>query len=399
MKKKILIVSHAMEIGGAERALLGILENIDTSLYEVDLFLMRHEGELLKLIPENINLLPSIPEYTVLGRPIKDTLKEGHFLLSAARLYGKYKAKVFDKRNHLSESAVAIEYSHKYTKKFMPDIQKGIQYDLAISFLTPHYFVTEKVDARRKIAWIHTDYSTVQIDVNSELKMWQMYDYIASISKDVTKSFLKIFPSLKNKIVLIENILPKALIEKQAKEKIPNVFSKDKINLLSIGRFSFPKNFDNIPDICRRIVEKNINVMWYIIGYGADEALIRKKIRESGMQKHVIILGKKDNPYPYIKKCDIYIQPSRYEGKCVAVREAQMLRKPVIITNYPTAPSQVRDGYDGIIVPMDNEGCAEKMCRTIQNTALLKVLSYNCSINDYSNINELGKIYRIMVDS
>ena len=388
-----------MEIGGAERALVGILENIDTSLYEVDLFLMRHEGELLKLIPENINLLPSIPEYTVLGRPIKDTLKEGHFLLSAARLYGKYKAKVFDKRNHLSESAVAIEYSHKYTKKFMPDIQKGIQYDLAISFLTPHYFVTEKVDARRKIAWIHTDYSTVQIDVNSELKMWQMYDYIASISKDVTKSFLKIFPSLKNKIVLIENILPKALIEKQAKEKIPNVFSKDKINLLSIGRFSFQKNFDNIPDICRRIVEKNINVMWYIIGYGADEALIRKKIRESGMQKHVIILGKKDNPYPYIKKCDIYIQPSRYEGKCVAVREAQMLRKPVIITNYPTAPSQVRDGYDGIIVPMDNEGCAEKMCRTIQNTALLKVLSYNCSINDYSNINELGKIYRIMVDS
>ena len=399
MKKKILIVSHAMEIGGAERALVGILENIDTSLYEVDLFLMRHEGELLKLIPENINLLPSIPEYTVLGRPIKDTLKEGHFLLSAARLYGKYKAKVFDKRNHLSESAVAIEYSHKYTKKFMPDIQEGIQYDLAVSFLTPHYFVAEKVDARRKIAWIHTDYSTVQIDVNSELKMWQMYDYIASISKDVTKSFLKIFPSLKNKIVLIENILPKALIEKQAKEKIPDVFSKDKINLLSIGRFSFQKNFDNIPDICRRIVEKNINVMWYIIGYGADEALIRKKIRESGMQKHVIILGKKDNPYPYIKKCDIYIQPSRYEGKCVAVREAQMLRKPVIITNYPTAPSQVRDGYDGIIVPMDNEGCAEKMCRTIQNTALLKVLSYNCSINDYSNINELGKIYRIMVDS
>lgn len=397
MKKKILIVSHAMEIGGAERALLGILENIDTSLYEVDLFLMRHEGELLKLIPENINLLPSIPEYTVLGRPIKDTLKEGHLLLSAARLYGKYKAKVFDKRNHLSESAVAIEYSHKYTKKFMPDIQKGIQYDLAISFLTPHYFVAEKVDARRKIAWIHTDYSTVQIDVNSELKMWQMYDYIASISKDVTKSFLKIFPSLKNKIVLIENILPKALIEKQTNEKIPNVFSKDKINLLSIGRFSFPKNFDNIPDICRRIVEKNINVMWYIIGYGADEALIRKKIRESGMQKHVIILGKKDNPYPYIKKCDIYIQPSRYEGKCVAVREAQMLRKPVIITNYPTAPSQVRDGYDGIIVPMDNEGCAEELIKIIQNDELKKSLIMNEMKSDYTNSEEINKINSLII--
>lgn len=396
MKKKILIVSHAMEIGGAERALLGILENIDTSLYEVDLFLMRHEGELLKLIPENINLLPSIPEYTVLGRPIKDTLKDGHFLLSAARLYGKYKAKVFDKRNHLSESAVAIEYSHKYTKKFMPDIQKGIQYDLAVSFLTPHYFVAEKVEARRKIAWIHTDYSTVQIDVNSELKMWQTYDYIASISKDVTKSFLKIFPSLKNKIVLIENILPKTLIEKQAEEKIPDVFSKDKINLLSIGRFSSPKNFDNVPEICQRIRKKGLDVKWYLIGYGGDEQLIRCKIQEYGMEQFVVILGKKENPYPYIKNCDVYVQPSRYEGKSVAVREAQMLRKPVIITNYPTAPSQVRDRYDGIIVQMDNEGCAEEIALVLKNQNLLEKISYNCSQNDFSNSFEISKIYELM---
>lgn len=396
MKKKILIVSHAMEIGGAERALLGILENIDTSLYEVDLFLMRHEGELLKLIPENINLLPSIPEYTVLGRPIKDTLKDGHFLLSAARLYGKYKAKVFDKRNHLSESAVAIEYSHKYTKKFMPDIQKGIQYDLAVSFLTPHYFVAEKVDARRKIAWIHTDYSTVQIDVNSELKMWQMYDYIASISKDVTKSFLKIFPFLKNKIVLIENILPKTLIEKQAEEKIPDVFSKDKINLLSIGRFSSPKNFDNVPEICQRIRKKGLDIKWYLIGYGGDEQLIRSKIQEYGMEEYVIILGKKENPYPYIKNCDVYIQPSRYEGKSVAVREAQLLGKPVIITNYVTASSQVRDGYDGIIVPMDNKGCAEGIYQALKNKHLLEKISYNCSQNDYSNKEEIKKIYNLI---
>lgn len=396
MKKKILIVSHAMEIGGAERALVGILENIDTSLYEVDLFLMRHEGELLKLIPENINLLPSIPEYTVLGRPIKDTLKEGHFLLSAARLYGKYKAKVFDKRNHLSESAVAIEYSHKYTKKFMPDIQEGIQYDLAVSFLTPHYFVAEKVDARRKIAWIHTDYSTVQIDVNSELKMWQMYDYIASISKDVTKSFLKIFPSLKNKIVLIENILPKTLIEKQAEEKIPDVFSKDKINLLSIGRFSSPKNFDNISEICQRIRKKGLDIKWYLIGYGGDEQLIRSKIQEYGMEEYVIILGKKENPYPYIKNCDVYIQPSRYEGKSVAVREAQLLGKPVIITNYVTASSQVRDGYDGIIVPMDNKGCAEGIYQALKNKHLLEKIFYNCSQNDYSNKEEIKKIYNLI---
>ena len=152
--KKVLIVSHAMEIGGAERALLGLLENIDTNTYNVDLFLLRHEGELMKFIPNNINLLPEIPQYTVLARPMIQTLKEGHIFLTAARLYGKKKAERYVKKEKLKENDIAIEYSHKCTKRFMPLIQKNIEYDLAISFLTPHYFVTEKVKAKRKIAWI-----------------------------------------------------------------------------------------------------------------------------------------------------------------------------------------------------------------------------------------------------
>lgn len=396
MKKRILIVSHAMEIGGAESALLGILENIDTEIYQVDLFLMRHEGELLKFIPRNINLLPEIPEYTVLARPIKDVIKERHFLLAVARLYAKYKAKVFDKKKKYTESGVAIEYSHKYTRRFMPTIQPDVQYDMAISFLTPHYFVTEKVQAKQKIAWIHTDYSVVQVDTESELAMWKPYDYIASISEDVTHSFLKTFPSLKKKMILIENILPKTLIEKQAEELVQKKFDTQTTNLLSIGRFATPKNFDNVPDICKRILEKGINVKWYLIGYGGDETLIRKKIDEAGMQNRVIILGKKENPYPYIKMCDIYVQPSRYEGKCVAVREAQMLGKPVIITNYATSGSQLEDGVDGIIVPMDNKGCADKMAEVLINTTLKKKIVENVRQRDYTNAKEIEKINRLI---
>lgn len=396
MKKRILIVSHAMEIGGAERALLGILENIDTKMYQVDLFLMRHEGELLNLIPKNINLLPEIPEYTVLARPIKTVLKERHFLLAAARMYGKYKAKKFDEKKNYTESGVAIEYSHKYTKRFMPSIQPSVQYDMAISFLTPHYFVTEKVRAKQKIAWIHTDYSVVQVDTESELAMWEAYDYIVSISGDVTQSFLRTFPSLENKIVLIENILPKTLIEKQAKELPTEMFDTHSVNLLSIGRFSPQKNFDNVPDICRRMIEKNINIKWYLIGYGSDENLIRQKIKENEMEEHVIILGKKKNPYPYIKMCDVYVQPSRYEGKCVAVREAQMLGKPVIITNYATSGSQLEDGLDGIVVPMDNKGCADKMAEVLINTTLKKKIGENVQQRDYTNAKEIEKINRLI---
>lgn len=396
--KKILIVSHAMEIGGAERALLGLLESIDPTQVSVDLFLLRHEGELLEYIPKNINLLPAIPAYTVLARPIAVTIKEGHLLLSAARLLGKYKAKQYDKKKHLSDSAVAIEYSHKYTKCFMPAIQPGVEYDLAVSFLTPHYFVAEKVRAKKKIAWIHTDYSVVQIDRESELKMWSQFDCIASISDNVTKTFLSVFPTLEEKIVLIENILPQNLIEQQTRaffvtEEMPVDGS---VKLLSIGRFSTPKNFDNVPDICRRIRGQGLNVKWYIIGYGGDEPLIRKRIAETGMQDYVVILGKKENPYPYIKACDLYVQPSRYEGKCVTVREAQLLCKPVVITRYATSASQLEEGVDGVIVPMDNGGCAEGIVQLLKDPERMKRLSAVCAQRDYTNAGEVQKLYQLL---
>mgnify|MGYP004649638989 CR=1 FL=1 len=394
--KKILIVSHAMEIGGAERALLGLLESIDTQLYQVDLFLLRHEGELLKLIPNNINLLPEIPEYTVLERPMKQTLGEGHFLLTASRLYGKLKAERFAKKNNLNVSAIAIEYSHKYTKKFMPNIQPGVQYDMAISFLTPHYFVAEKVNANKKVAWIHTDYDFIDVDINSELSMWNKFDKIAAVSEGVEQSFVKKFPSLKDKVFVFENIMSAKLIVTQSKDNPKLSFSPENINLLSVGRFCHAKNFDNVPEICKIIRNNGLNVKWYLIGYGGDENLICKKIQEENMQNYVIMLGKQENPYPYINMCDVYIQPSRYEGKCVAVREAQMLGKPVIITNYTTSSSQLNNGVDGIIVPMDNRSCGEEIAKILNNKELLEKIKRNCAKNDYSGFEEAKKISYIM---
>ena len=114
------------------------------------------------------------------------------------------------------------------------------------------------------------------------------------------------------------------------------------------------------------------------------------------MENYVIVLGKKSNPYPYIQTCDVYIQPSRFEGKCVAVREAQMLGKPVIITNYATARSQLEDGVDGIIVPLDNKRCAQGIVKVLQNPQLMKRLSENCRQRDYTNSQEVKKLYKLI---
>lgn len=393
--KKVFIYIHSLEIGGAERSLIGLLNSIDYSEYEVDLFLSRHTGEFFNLIPENVNLLPQIKQYTYLAVPIANLIKNGALKIAFGRAIGKLKAKRFLKRNNLQYNpGITAEYSHKYTKKFMPEIS-DVEYDLAISFLTPHYFVSEKVNSKIKIAWIHTDYTKLSIDVDSELKMWDKYDKLVAVSDKCKESFIKIFPTLKDKVTVIENILSSDYVRSQADVDVFDEIKSEKncVNILSVGRFECAKNFESIPEIVSKM--KN-NVKWYIVGYGGLEEKIRNKITEFNMEDRVIILGKKSNPYPYIKACDIYAQPSLYEGKAVTVREAQILCKPVVITNFTTAASQVNAGVDGVIIPMEIDECAKALDDFIVNTELQKKLIKNCSERNFGNENEVEKIYDLI---
>lgn len=397
--KKVLIISHAMEIGGAERALLGLLDSFDYQNYSVDLFLLRQEGELMPLINKQVNLLP-INRSRYLAVPMKILIKDLQFRMLDGRLKAKILSKYkINKLNLKADNQVELTYSHKYTYKYIQKINPNIEYDLAISFLTPHYICRNKVNAKNYLAWIHTDYSTIDIDVKTELEMWSTYDYIASISDKCTESFLSRFPTLKNKIIRIDNIITSESIYRQADAfDVEQEMSSGEIKLLSVGRFSNAKNFDNVPEICRYIINEGLNVKWYLIGYGGDDKLIRDKIEEYDMQAYVIILGKKNNPYPYIKKCDVYIQPSRYEGKAVTVREAQILNKLVIITNFPTSNGQLNDGVDGLIVPLDNKNCAKNIIDFIYNTKLQKKIIKYLREYDFSNSNEIEKIYKLMED-
>ena len=260
--------------------------------------------------------------------------------------------------------------------------------------MIPHDIVLKKVRAKKKIAWIHTDYTRISVNVDKELPIWSKFDKIVSISPDVTTAFLKVFPSLSNKIIEINNVLSPFFVRERAEEFSPSLLQEQgRINLLSVGRYTVAKNYDNVPDICKRIREEGHNVYWYIIGYGGGEALIRSRIKEAGMEDYVILLGKKENPYPYMKVCDIYVQPSRYEGNSVTVREAQILGKPVVITNYLTAKSQINQGVDGVIVPLENESCAKGIIEFIENKDLQKKIIDYLQTHDYGNEKETEKIY------
>lgn len=396
-KKRLLIASHGLELGGAERSLIGYLDALSKAdEVETDLFLFRHEGCLMSFIPQKIELLPQSKSYSCMATPLKKVLKKCHFLIAAGRLWGKICAHRYEKKHKSSaeKSAVALEYSHKYTKRFMPKIMPDVEYDLAVSFLMPHYYVASKVRAKKKIAFVHTDYSYIQIDVKSEEKMWDSYDVIAAVSPMVADTFAKRFPSLKSKIKIIENINPVDIIRNEADETVDDM-NYGGIKILSIGRFCDAKNFESIPNKLRILKKLGAEARWYIIGFG-DDSLIKKEIAKHGMEKDVIILGRRENPYPYIKNCDIYAQPSRYEGKAVTVLEAQILGKPVIISDYATASAQLTDGVDGVVAPMDDEGFAKALYELICDKEKLLLLSKNCMSRDYSGKEAARKLISLI---
>lgn len=394
--KKILIIMPSMFIGGAERSLLGLLESIDYNKIEVDLFLYRHEGEFLKFIPERVHILPEIKSYRTFDTSIKSLLFSSQFRFALARIVSKIAMKIHCIRTHEKPGVwMSMQYTSHFLQPLLPKIDGC--YDLGIMYLGIADTLVNKVNAKCRLTWNHTDYDTLFPDKRMDLQTYQGVNGVISVSKSCTDKVRLYYPQLASKLITIENCLARQFITEQAEISINDwILCENGYTLLSIGRFCDAKNFDNIPSICRLLLDRGVLVKWYLIGYGTDEMIIRQKIREEKMEENVIILGKKENPYPYIKACDLYVQPSRYEGKCVTVREAQMLGKPVVITRYATSASQLEDGVDGLIVPSDNKGCAEGIAELLRNQEQMNLLSVNCKQRDYSNFEEVEKLYRFM---
>lgn len=393
--KKVLIASYDLEVGGVERSLISMLNNFDYEEYQVDLLLYSHTGDFMNLIPKKVNLLKENSNYKFCRQSIKDLIMQRKIDLSIGRILAYLLAKVKGK-NVTEVGYYQMQLIWKYCVPFLPNLET--EYDIAISYLWPHDFVAKKVKANKKIAWIHTDYSKIWTDEKIDLDIWNEFNYIVSISGDVTRAFLNKYPSLTEKIILIENITSPNFVKKLAEDKKQKViFEKEKFNIVSVGRLCYAKGYDNAIKALRELHDEGlIDIKWHIIGYGADEEMLRSLIKEYGLDDSFILHGKKINPYPYMKAADLYVQPSRYEGKAVTVTEAKILGKAVLITNYDTAYSQLEHGVDGYITDNSIAGIVDGIKRFYFNKDLKDKLELTTQKMNYGNQQELEKLYALM---
>ena len=394
--RNILIASFDMEVGGVERSLISLLENFDYFNNKVDLMLYRHSGDFMNLLADKHELLSEVKEYATYRKSIKEILKDKLYMLAITRILANLNSRIIGKIKNIDEIGyIQMQRMWKYALPLLPKLNK--EYDVAISYLWPHYFVSEKVQAKRKIAWVHTDYSTIETDIDMDLKMWNKFDYIMAVSEECKNAFLKKYPILKDKVKVMENITSPDFIREMARENIEeNIKNDNSFKLVSVARLSHAKGIDNAVKALKILHNRGLtNIKWYVVGYGGDEQMIRALIKENNLEGSFILLGKKINPYPYINIGDIYVQPSRYEGKAVTVGEAQILGKPVVITNYTTAKSQVRDNIDGYICKLSVEGIADGIEKLYRDKSLRENLAINCKSTDYSNSYELNKLYNL----
>lgn len=395
MKKNLLFIMPSLSAGGGEKSLINLLSNIDYNLYNVDLFLFHHEGLFMEFVPKEVSIL-TIPErYRIFTLPLFQSIKE---LVIKKEILLSYNRMVFSIKNLIVGNISRKEqYNWKHISNSFNILEK--QYDVAVGFLekTSTYFCVDKVKAHKKIGWVHIDYNELGMDPNFDALYFRKLDNIVTVSEKCANILISVFPNKKDEIRVIHNIVSPTTIRKMVNIEKNDVYNREdnKFIILSIGRLHYQKGFERAIESCKELIDKGYKVEWNIIGEGEERAKLERLIKVKRLERNVKLLGLKSNPYPYIKQADIYVQTSRFEGKSIAIDEAKILNKPILVTDFSTAKDQIENGINGLIVGGNSKNITEGIEKLIQDIELKDKLVNTLSQEKLGTEEEIYKLYEI----
>lgn len=371
-KKSILFVMAGMNRGGAERSLINLLEMTDRERYDIDLLVFDTSGKLMAQIPKGVRVLQPDRRLICISTSSKKEMVE-NFSAKAVAFRLAYN---FAKNK---EKIPYIQSQEKWKSVYQPVLKPlHREYDIAVAYMhsLPSYYVIDKVNAKRKILWVHNDYSRLVEGMNFDRPYFEKADQVVTISEQCVRELEKAFPDLTDKFTCLYNLNPENKIREKALAFYPEEYRDCKgLKLISIGRLNYQKGFDYAVDAAKILKDKNVDFSWFIIGSGELRQPLEDQIRSLGMEKEVYLLGERENPYPYIQNADIVVQTSRFEGKSIVLDEAKILYKPIITTDYVSVRDQIEDGKSGMIVSLHAQAIADAIAKLYQNAQLCEELS------------------------
>lgn len=386
MKKRILFVAENMNMNGANKSLINLLSVIDSKQYDVDLFLYAHIGPLMKLIPEYVTVLPEIPEVRSYEDELKTVLRNGSLSARIIRLYAAILRKInSDKVSQVKEWV---------WKKVSP---LPVQYNLAVGYCegSTHSFILKKAQAEKKAGWIHIKLDDINGNSGWQLNLCEKLDYVIAVSEDSKHSFIDA-GIRQESVKVIYNIMAPNQIRKLARETPDILFDEKVKNILTVARLSQQKGIDLIIRTAKYLLDNGINFRWYIIGDLANCAQYQRMSEEYAVDKQIVFMGATVNPYCYIQKCDVYVQPSRFEGWGMALTEAKILGKPIVASDIEVFREQITDGKNGLIRALDEVELGKAIALLLDDVELLHHIQNNLMVESLGNVEEVEKFYGLI---
>ena len=381
MQRKIFIMTKKMESGGTEVALVNLLnELVKNENVSITLGLLQKKGMYLNSIPKQVKVLEVLPNTQLLFLE-KFNIKN----IGIKEFYKVMKFKLISK---LRKETISQKYER--ILKEVPTIEE--QYDIAIDFHGYGYigtvYMLEKIKARRKAMFVHDE----KIDWIEKVKKYiDQYDKIYCVSNACKEVVANTYPEYKNKVDIFRNIINRDKIIKLSKEKVQDM-NFNGIKLLTVGRIEYQKGYDLLIEIAKLLKDDGYDFRWYIVGQGSLYNEIEKEISKSNLENNVILLGLKSNPYPYIKECDIYVQPSRHEGYGIAIAEARILEKPIVATNLNCIQEQITNNQNGILCNFNDKEFCTKIEDLLSNENLIGKIKENLKKENNSENNDIVKL-------
>lgn len=375
---RILFVINTLGQAGAETALLSLLQTLarekGEARYEISLYVLTGQGEMASRLPADVRLLnKKYREESVLtakGRKyLKKTVLKAMFTRATVVKLFPYLVKntcaMLGKKRLLPDKLLWRVLSDG--GMVLPE-----EYDLAVSYLEggAAYFVADHVKAAKKAAFIHVDYEKAGYTRALDKDCYLAFDKIFTVSDEVREAFLKAYPELPDKTEVFHNILNKEEIVRRAEEGEGFTDGFTGMRLLSVGRLTAQKAFEVSVDAMKRLKDAGKNVRWYVLGEGDQRKKLQEQIDALGLTEDFILYGAVNNPYPFMKQADIYVHASRFEGKSIAIQEAQILGKPMVVSDCSGNREQVCHGKDGLMCGLTPDSLAENIMLLLEDEAL-----------------------------
>lgn len=398
--KRVLIIGMSLNVGGAEKSLVNFLNLMNKEKYSVDLLLFQKKGVFLKQVPDWVNIIEE-PVIKILFQSIKITFGDsertiGKLILAVKRyIYTaleKIRWKQFDR--------IRLHRWLDYYKDLIPDNIE--EYDVGIAYAGGEtaYYLVDKTKCKKKIYFFHSDYSKIDIDEKFEEYYVNAVDQVVTISETCKNSLQSLFPKQKDKVCVLQNLSSSKLVNQLSVAFYPEEYigTKEKHIIVSVGRLINIKGYDIAVRTAKLLREQGVQFVWYIVGEGEERNNLQNDIKNFRLEKEFILLGLKENPYPYILNAEILVQPSRFEGKSVVLDEAKILRKPIVVTNYNSVEDQIEDGKTGLIADMTPESLEKKIELILAEKSLKGKIEENLRTGKNGAIEQVDEYCEILME-